>query len=424
MAKEIRCPVREKCGGCKYQGVLYEEQLKEKEKTVGRLMGKYCTIYPIKGMKEPYHYRNKVHAVFDRDKKGRIISGIYQEGSHRVVHVEKCLIEDELSDEIIGTIRELAKSFKLKIYDEDTGYGLLRHVLIRRGFTTGEVMVIIVTASPVFPSRNNFVKALRDAHPEITTIVHNINERHTSMVLGDKNKVLYGKGYITDVLCKKTFRISAGSFYQINPVQTEVLYRRAVTEARLTGKETVIDAYCGTGTIGITAAEHAKRVLGIELNKKAVIDAFGNAKANNVKNIDFICDDAGRFMTKLASRLSEPGQEKPDVLFMDPPRSGSSESFLRSAVTLGVERIVYVSCNPVTLERDVRFLTKHGYTAKGVWPVDMFPHTDSIECVCLLEKGSAPNKRKGMGKSEQQKKNAEQKERADKKKTYFRKKKA
>ncbi len=411
MKKIVHCTVREKCGGCKYQEIPYEEQLKEKERIVGKLMGKYCTIYPIKGMKEPYYYRNKVHAVFERDRKGRIISGIYQEGSHRVVHVEKCLIEDELSDEIIGTIRELAKSFKLKIYDEDTGYGLLRHVLIRRGFTTGEVMVIIVTASPVFPSRNNFVKALLNAHPQITTIVHNINERHTSMVLGDRNKILYGKGYITDILCGKTFRISAGAFYQINSVQTEVLYRRAVTEAHLTGKEIVIDAYCGTGTIGITAAEHAKKVLGIELNKKAVSDAFDNAKANNIKNIDFVCDDAGRYMTKLAASMKVNDENKPNVLFMDPPRSGSSESFLKAAVTLGPERIVYISCNPVTLERDARILIKKGYKAKGVWPVDMFPHTDSIECVCLFEKGrTADDKRGGLEQTRMKKGSSEQKQ--------------
>ena len=207
MSKEKVCPVHKKCGGCRYQGVSYEEQLKIKEKTVGKLMGKYCKIYPIVGMENPTHYRNKVHAVFDRDRKGNIISGVYKEGTHQVIPVESCMIEDVLADEIIGTIRKLAKSFKIKIYDEDTGYGLLRHVLVKRAFATGQVMVVIVTGSPVFPSRNNFVKALLKEHPQITTIIHNINDKRTSMVLGEREKTIYGKGYIEDILCGKKFRL-------------------------------------------------------------------------------------------------------------------------------------------------------------------------------------------------------------------------
>lgn len=199
MSRTEVCPVHKKCGGCRYQGVPYKEQLKIKEKMVGKLMGKYCKIYPIAGMENPKHYRNKVHAVFDRDKKGNIISGVYKEGTHQVIPVESCMIEDVLADEIIGTIRKLAKSFKIKTYDEDTGYGLLRHVLVKRGFATGQVMVVIVTGSPVFPSRNNFVKALLKEHPQITTIIHNINDKRTSMVLGEREKVLYGKGYILKI---------------------------------------------------------------------------------------------------------------------------------------------------------------------------------------------------------------------------------
>ena len=389
MAKTDVCSVHKKCGGCRYQGVPYAEQLKKKEQWVGKLMGKFCKVYPIVGMENPYHYRNKVHAVFDRDKKGNIISGVYQEGTHRVVPVESCMIEDQLADQIIGTIRKLAKSFKIKTYDEDTGYGLLRHVLVKRGFATGQVMVVIVTGSPVFPSRNNFVKALLKEHPEITTIVHNINDKRTSMVLGEREKPMYGKGYIEDILCGKKFRISAKSFYQINPVQTEVLYNKAIEAAEFTGKEYVIDAYCGIGTIGMVASDHVDSVIGVELNKDAVRDAIGNAKGNQIKNIRFVCDDAGRFMVKMASAAERDSSVRlPDVVLMDPPRSGSDEAFLSSLVKMGPKKVVYVSCNPETLERDVRWLEKHGYKAKGVWPVDMFPYTEHVEAVALLVKTS------------------------------------
>lgn len=384
--KEI-CPVHKKCGGCRYQGVSYEEQLKVKEKMVGKLMGKFCKVYPIVGMENPYHYRNKVHAVFDRDRKGNIISGVYKEGTHQVIPVESCMIEDQLADEIIGTVRKLAKSFKIKTYDEDTGYGLLRHVLVKRAFATGQVMVVIVTGSPIFPSRNNFVKALTKAHPEITTIIHNINDKRTSMVLGEREKTMYGKGYIEDILCGKKFRISAKSFYQVNPVQTEVLYKKAIEAAGFTGKEYVIDAYCGIGTIGMIASDYVDSVTGVELNRDAVRDAIGNAKANQIKNVRFVCDDAGKFMVKMAAAAKADASVRlPDVVLMDPPRSGSDEAFLSSLVKMGPKKVVYVSCNPETLERDVRWLEKHGYKAKGVWPVDMFPFTEHVECVVLLTK--------------------------------------
>lgn len=384
--KEV-CPIHKKCGGCHYQGVSYAEQLKIKEKMVGKLMGKFCKVYPITGMENPYYYRNKVHAVFDRDRKGNIISGIYKEGTHQVIPVESCMIEDQLADEIIGTIRKLCKSFKIKTYDEDTGYGLLRHVLVKRGFTTGQVMVVLVTGSPVFPSRNNFVKALRKEHPEITTILHNINDKRTSMVLGDREKIMYGKGYIEDILYGKKFRISAKSFYQVNPVQTEVLYRKAIEAAGFTGKEHVIDAYCGIGTIGMIASDYVESVVGVELNRDAVRDAIGNAKANGIKNIRFICEDAGKFMVKLAAAAQkDEGIKVPDVVLMDPPRSGSDEAFLNSLVKMGPKTVVYVSCNPVTLERDVKWLEKKGYKARGVWPVDMFPFTEHVETVCLLSR--------------------------------------
>ena len=376
--KSKLCPVSHRCGGCQYLDMAYEEQLKKKQSEMQKLLGKFCKVYPIHGMENPFHYRNKVHAVFGH-KKGDIISGVYEAGSHNLVPVETCMIEDQKADEIIGTIRGMLKSFKIKTFDEDTGYGFLRHVLIRRGFTTGEIMVVLVTASPVFPSKNNFVKALREKHPEITTIVQNINGRGTSMVLGNKEHVLYGKGYIEDVLCGCRFRISPQSFYQINPVQTEYLYQKAIELAGLTGKELVLDAYCGIGTIGMIASKHAKTVIGVELNSDAVKDAVQNARVNGIKNIRFFCNDATKFMMQMAQ-----AGDTADVVLMDPPRSGSTENFIRAVAAVKAKKVIYVSCGPDTLARDLVVFEKCGYQAKGAWPVDMFPMTSHVETVVLL----------------------------------------
>ena len=375
------CKAAKKCGGCQYQGIPYEKQLQDKQKAVLQLMQSFCKTTEIIGMKDPYHYRNKVHAVFARKKDGTIISGVYEEGTHRVVPVEACQIEDEKADAIINDIRGLLKSFKIKIYNEDTGYGLLRHVLIRRGFSTGEIMVVLVLGSPVMPSKNNFVKALRKLHPEITTVVLNVNDKRTSMVLGDRETTIYGKGYIEDVLCGLKFRISSKSFYQINPVQTEKLYGKAMELAGLSGTERVIDAYCGIGTIGMVAAKSAKEVIGVELNPDAVRDAVKNAKHNQMKNIRFYQEDAGRFMEKMAAL-----GEKADVVFMDPPRSGSTEQFMKSVVTLAPKKIVYISCDPQTQARDLKYLTRRGYKAMGAYPYDMFPFTKHAENIVLLTK--------------------------------------
>ncbi len=373
------CKSYKKCGGCQYQGLAYPKQLEKKQKNVEALLKKFGKVNPIIGMKEPFYYRNKVHAVFDRDRRGNIISGTYEANSHRVVPIEECLIEDKKCQEIIRTIRGMLKSFKIKTYDEDTGYGLLRHVLVRRGAKSGEIMVVLVLGSPIFPSKNNFVKALRKEHPEITTILLNVNSKKTSMVFGEKESVIYGKGFIRDELCGCTFRISAKSFYQVNPVQTEVLYNKAIEFAALTGKERVIDAYCGIGTIGMIAAKHAKEVIGVELNKDAVRDAKLNAKENNVKNIVFRQGDAGEFMTAMAA-----AGEKADVVLMDPPRAGSDEAFLSAVVKLAPKKVVYVSCNPETLARDLKYLTRKGYEVRKIQPVDMFGFTVHVETVVML----------------------------------------
>jgi len=376
------CPVSEKCGGCKWIDKEYSVQLKEKEKWVKGLLEPFCKTEPIIGMKQPTHYRNKVHAVFGEDRKHNIISGIYEEGTHKIVPVDSCLIENEKADAIIVSIRELLKSFKIRPYNEDTGYGLLRHVLIRTGQATGQIMVVLVLASPIMPSKNNFVKALLKIHPEITTIVVNVNNRGTSMILGDKEQVIYGKGYIEDVLCGKTFRISPKSFYQVNPVQTEKLYGKALEFADLHGNETVLDAYCGTGTIGIIASDKAGMVIGVELNGDAVKDARENAKRNNVKNIQFYQNDAGKFLVEMAEQGA-----KVDVVLMDPPRSGSDEAFLSSVVKMKPKKVVYISCNPETLARDLKYLTKQGYKVKRAVGCDMFPFTGHCECVVDLRQG-------------------------------------
>ena len=376
-----KCTVSKKCGSCQYQGISYKEQLAVKQKKMNKLLKKFANVKPIIGMENPFYYRNKVHSVFDRDRKGNIICGTYEAKTHKVVPVEECLIEDKISQEIIRTIRDMLKSFKIKTYDEDTGYGLLRHVLVRRGFSTGEIMVVLVAASPIFPSKNNFVKALRKKYPQITTVLLNVNDKKTSMVLGERDLVLYGKGFIRDNLCGCSFRISPQSFYQVNPVQTEILYKTAIEYEGLGRKETVIDAYCGIGTIGLVAAGKAKNVIGVELNPDAVHDAKINARENKITNTRFYQGDAGEFMEKMA----EEG-ERADVVFMDPPRTGSDKKFMSSVIKLAPSRIVYISCGPESLARDLEYFTEHGYTVRKIQPVDMFSFTDHCENVVLLRR--------------------------------------
>ncbi len=289
------------------------------------------------------------------------------------------MIEDSKADEIIVTLKKLFKSFKYMPYNEDTKKGFIRHILIRRGFSTKEIMVVLVTADIMFPSKNNFIKALLEAHPDITTIVQNVNGMSTSMVLGKRSKTLYGKGHIEDVLCGCRFRISAESFYQINPVQTEKLYKSAIQMGNITNKDTVIDAYCGIGTIGISVASHAGKVIGVELNEQAVNDAQVNARLNNIKNIEFVNRDAGEFLVDYALN-----KKKADVVIMDPPRSGSTPDFIKSVFKLKPRKVVYISCDPSTQVRDVKMFMKGGYEVKECRAFDLFPHTKHIErIVCL-----------------------------------------
>lgn len=361
------CKLRAKnCGGCPLLGLDYAEQLKQKEEKVRALVGKYGPVHPIRGMEQPYHYRNKVISTFAPGFGGKLTSGIYAANSHKVLPVESCLLQDEVLDKTMQAVRAAANACRYQPYDEDKGTGLVRHCLLRRGVATGQVMVVLVTAQ-------------RGA--TVTTVVQNVNSRKTSVVLGEAEKVLYGKGFILDTLCGKTYAISPRSFYQVNPAQTAVLYGLAVEAAKLTGKEVVLDAYCGIGTIGLTAADHAKQVVGVELNRDAVQDAIGNARHNGVKNARFFAADATRWIGEAAA-----AGEKADVIFMDPPREGSTPEFLASVARMAPKRVVYVSCNPVTLARDLATLTKLGYKAEGFTPVDMFPHTEHVEAIVSLRR--------------------------------------
>lgn len=383
MERNVICPYYGRCGGCQMQEYSYEEQLQLKQKRLQELFGDFGPVEPIVGMENPLHYRCKVHAAFGRGRDGKTVSGVYQAESHRIVAVENCLIEHEAAGKIVAAVKELLPKFKLQPYDEDRRRGFLRHVLVRVGRFSGEVMVVLVTASRLFPGKKEFVKELLRRCPEITTVVQNINDRPTSMVLGKDNETLFGPGRISDSLCGLNFLISPGAFYQVNPVQTEVLYGTAMEFAGLTGSELVVDAYCGTGTIGLIAAKNAREVVGVELNRDAVKDAVLNAKRNGIKNARFFADDAGKFLCRMAQE-----GEAADVVFMDPPRSGSSEEFLRALRQVKPEKIVYVSCDPDTLRRDLEILTKGGkYTAVRIRGVDMFPYTEHVETVVELKRG-------------------------------------
>jgi len=376
-----KCPHFYQCGGCQLQHMSYEGQCVFKQGIVDKLLDKYCCVNKLIGMDNPYNYRNKTHATLALNNKKRIISGIYEESTRNVVSLDNCMIQDPRANAIIDTIRELMKSFKIRPFDPTTGMGLIRHLLIKTGFTSKQVMLVLVVTSPIFPSKNNFIKVLLQKHPEINTIVLNINDKDTSMILGDYEKVLYGKGFIEDDLCGCTFQISPKSFYQINPVQTEILYNKAIEIADFKGNETVLDTYCGIGTISLIVSKKVKEMIGVELNKDAVKDAIQNSKRNKITNTYFYNADSGDFIVDLISK-----KKAIDVVIMDPPRSGSDEHFLTSLVALMPKKIIYISCNPVTLERDIEYLTENDYKVTAVQPVDMFPQTVHIECIVKLEK--------------------------------------
>lgn len=374
------CRLFKRCGGCQLKE-SYKEQLEWKQAKVNRLLSKFCECEKIIGMEHPYNYRNKVQHGFYTNPKRQIISGIFQSQSGKIVPCESCMLEDEQADKIICSVKNLMKSFKIFPYNPNTGTGLVRHIMIRKGFNSGEYLVCIVTSKSMFPSKKNFVNALLKIHPDITTIVQNVCVNPMPLTMGEQEFVFYGKGFIEDDLCGKRFKISAKSFYQVNPAQTEVLYKTAMDFAELTKNDRVLDCYCGTGTIGIIAADYCKEVIGVELNASAIADAEKNALQNGCKNISFVCGDSGKFAERMAR-----SNEKADVVFTDPPRTGSDKRFLESLAKLSPKRIVYISCGIESLERDLLFLRKLGYEAQKIQPVDMFPHTKHIECVVKLSK--------------------------------------
>ncbi len=375
---EYLCPHAKKCGGCQLQNLPYPEQLRMKQAKLVRLLGRLGRVSPIIGMDDPTHYRAKVQAAF-RSKSGAVVSGVYQSSTGRIVDVEECLLEDVAAAPILRTVRRLCASMKIKPYDIPTGRGFLRHVLLRMSKSTGEIMVVLVTAPGEFRSERAFVNELVRRHPEITTVVCNINPTDTALFLGSESTVLYGEGYITDRLCGLSFRLSPRSFYQVNPTQTEILYAKAREFAALGGGERVLDAYCGTGTIGLSMAHAAREVVGVEVNRDAVADARENATRNGIENAVFHAADAGQFM-----RAAAEAGERFDVVVTDPPRAGCSRAFLDSLLHLSPAKIVYVSCNPETLARDLYTLKRGGYKIGKIQPVDLFPFTSHVECVAEL----------------------------------------
>ena len=413
---ESTCRVAEECGACQHIDVPYDEQLKLKDARIRNLFDDNVfgspDIRPIIGMEHPFHYRNKVASPFAPDKRrqmgarggkgGRaILTGMYAAGTHKLVRTDGCLVENEQANQVIREIRAIMVHHGIEPYDEDTGRGFMRHAVVRVGHESGEVLVTLVTNDEQFPSAKAFCRQLVKRCPFITSIVQNVNTRKTNVILGQREQRLYGPGFILDTLCGLSFRISSQSFYQVNSVQTEVLYEQAMKLAGLVaetaGEERgpfarppalgasmrplcVIDAYCGTGTIGLVAAKRgAVEVVGVDSVASAIDDARQNARHNGVENARFVAADATAFMRELADV-----GEHADIVLMDPPRAGSTLEFLDALAALAPERVVYVSCNPETQARDLRHLARVGYRIEVVQPVDMFPHTDHIETVVLL----------------------------------------
>jgi len=374
------CKYYGKCGGCQTPNLTYDEQLSMKMAKVIGLMGRLCHVDEIVPMEDPYHYRCKVQTAFTR-VGGEMMAGIYQSATGRVIPAKSCLLEDPVAAKIRNTAVKLARDMHLTVYSPKNGRGLLRHILVRTSRKTGQAMVVIVTGKSPFTKVKAFTEALVKACPAVVSVVHNVTDGDPAMLQGTKSAVLYGDGYFEEEILGRRFRVSSRAFLQVNPAQTEKLYSLALEAAALTGRESVIDAYCGVGTLGILAAAHAGHVTGVEVIPEAAADATANAVLNSITNADFIAGDAGEHMTALAAK-----KKHADVVLLDPPRAGCDKKFLTALAKLAPDRVVYVSCNPETLARDARFLTHHGYRVTKVTPVDMFPFTTHCEVVCLFSR--------------------------------------
>jgi len=372
------CKYFGKCGGCQTPNLTYEEQLKMKMRKMISVMGRRCHVDEIVAMDNPTHYRTKVQAAFTR-AGGDMMCGIYQSRTGRVIPAKSCLLEDETALRIRRAVEKLARSFSLTVYSPKTGRGLLRHVMIRYSRAAKQAMVVLVTGTSPFTKAKAFTEALMQACPEVTTVVQCVNDTDIALWQGERQTVLAGSGVIEEQIGGARFLVSPKAFLQVNPVQTEKLYALALENAALTGKETVLDAYCGVGTMAILAAKQAARVIGVEIVPEAVEDAQRNARLNGAHNTEFIAADAAEYMEQLTR-----GRTRPDVVILDPPRAGCDRKLLTALTHLKPERIVYVSCNPDTLGRDVNTLCKGGYKAVRCTPVDMFPFTTHVECVVCL----------------------------------------
>ena len=385
------CNVFYKCGGCQIQHLDYEMQLEMKRnqvknalKKIGHIEG--IPIHPTIGMEDPWRYRNKVQIPVGT-KNGELITGFYRMRSHDIIDdMERCIITEEANDEMIDVVREIANDLGIPAYDEINHRGVLRHIMVRSGKVTKQLMVVIVTRKEKVPQLDELVSILKEKHPEITSIIQNINPDKTNVILGRKTKVLHGEEYIYDEIDGVRFAISAKSFYQVNPIQTEKLYKKALEYADLSGNETVIDAYCGIGTISLFLAQKAKKVYGVEIVPEAISDAKENAKLNNMDNVEFFVGQAEKVMPWWQAQGL-----KPDVIVVDPPRKGCDEDLLHAMLQMKPKRIVYVSCNPSTLARDLKILEEGGYKTREAQPVDMFPQTMHIEVVTVLEEKFVAN---------------------------------
>lgn len=392
------CPLYDQCGGCQLQHMSSEGQLVWKRQHVvdvleriGKLNIADCSgtvdepegaadvvVHPTFGMSEPWRYRNKAQVPVGM-AEGGLIGGFYARGSHRIIDMEACLIQDERNDQLVARVKETGNQLGISAYNEETGRGLLRHVVVRTAFRTGEIMLVLVTNGRDIPHCAAWMGSIREHIPNVTSIVQNINTRKTNVIFGDETRVLWGRDVIYDYIGTVQFAISARSFYQVNPVQTEVLYGKTLEYAHLTGKETVIDAYCGIGTISLFLAQHAAQVYGVEIVQEAIHDARSNAELNGIRNVQF---EVGASEDVLP-RWKEQGI-KADVIVVDPPRKGCDPRLLDTILKMRPERVVYVSCNPSTLARDLRVLEDGGYRTVEVQPVDMFPQTVHVEAVCSL----------------------------------------
>lgn len=384
---EPLCPIYEKCGGCQLQHMSYEGQLEVKRQQVKDAIErighqKNLPVLPTLGAENPWNYRNKVAFPVGREK-GKTVVGCFAQGTHKIIDASDCLIQDKLNNEAINAVREVIDKLRIPVYDEDRHTGVIRHVVARTG-KNGQLMVVLVTAKKDLKDEKIIVNMLRKKLPQMVSLQQNVQTYKNNVILGRETKVLWGKPTIKAQLGKLSFNVSARSFFQVNTKQAEVLYDTAMEYAQLTGKETVIDAYCGTGTISLYLAQRAHKVYGVEIVSPAIADAKKNARENNLRNAEFIVGDC----TEVMPRLYKQGV-RPDVIVVDPPRAGCTPVVLETFANMKPQRIVYVSCNPATLARDIEILDGLGYKAEKVQPVDMFGHSSHVESVALITRSKA-----------------------------------